>query len=321
VKRARTVLLVPAALAAASFLAVGDARSAGGDDVGGRDLAGLQWSRRGEWLLVADRWLLDTVSGSVHVLPRIATDQHASFSPDGRRLLLAGERELRWGVSGGSLAERVGIPLWVREDDSGSEYAAGATRSFAFWLSERAILVHQANPFAGDACRRFDVVERAWVQPSGPCPAAPGRIETILAGADGWLLIFFALEGWSAAQLTRYDPEQGQEQFTVRELAPPLPLHLSEFQLGEEPGLIFVSSGCDLPCRPFPGPCDCPPERSWTVYRGRPPAQHLVRWLSDLPPRAVPSPDGRRLAWIEGRSVCVGPIGSSTPSRCMRLPQ
>jgi hypothetical protein len=284
----------------------------------------LRWLPDGARVLVGERWLFDPEVGTFASFdctprggPRVpdCSAVGVSFSPDGRVLIVAGSW-LTIGRSGGAAGEKIDVPRWLPHRGTEGE---DNMVSVGFWLSPGEVLLQQfdhEDP-SHPACRILALDTRRWRTPKGGClEGGLHYLWRVEPGAGGWVALYSGGEGANDVTLARYSEDAGQTETGAPDLTPEPSAAISA--TFRRDGSVDVISQCPLEKG---GPAcfgDGDPAH-WRLYswpgHGRP----LTLRRSDLRPGSAIDPRRGRLAWPQGRSVCVGEP-ADRKARCVPVP-
>lgn len=269
----------------------------------------IEWLPDGTAVLVDDRMLLSVTDGRVQALPLENGLSLPAFSSRPTRLAVVVKGAL-W----------VGKPMSPFPEQSWSLPFAGRDdhRATVGWLDAQRLLIVDVRPSAAaDLCYTFDIATGRAAR--SPCLDAEfAHVARLEAVAPGWFAVNSGGEGSESLGFVRYPPLDGEKRSSL----PPIPLlHADAVRAtARDGGTIALVTACPLAWPPHEA-CDVQSRAPWRLYAlalRAEAAPRLVR--DDLPPGAVPEPNGPRFAWPSGHDICIGVPGSAKP-RCFAYPR
>ncbi len=273
------------------------------------EVTALRWFRDGKQILIAPRWVARSATLDLRPIDAGAEGRSGwsvSVSPGGRTLLwFDGDRRFELLSLDTSSRESVAVPVWLTQ---------GELLNVLGWVADDEISLVQldrSNP-AIRACGRFDPASRAWRQiESERCiDGSFYRISAFeLAGPDT-VVVYSSGEGINAVDLVSTSAASR----TLGSFETPAPAPVQVVRFGPAEALVVMQCELDLATR------DCveAAASSWALYRWTLGPDVLSLLARGLPTGARLSPDGSRIAWIEGSDLCVRALLDSD-RRCTRL--
>lgn len=259
----------------------------------------LQWFDDGSAIVVGGTWLLK--DGAFEILTPDLNAPAPIVSPNGRL----------------ATVEKDGVRVAGRKTIKLTSWGGADAIQSVVWLDGQRLYVHRVTPVATEtSCRVISVKDGAASKPAGGCMEGEmAMVSGIRRAPNGRYVLTGSGEGVSAASVVTYDPQTGSK---------PAPGWASvgvpeEFVrvFPTTDGAYTLIAPCDLS---VPKPCTAVKDRTREVVHLRRDGV-LSKPALRVTAGTVPSPNGRRLAWVRAGQVCVGAPGDPTQNRCLTPPK